>query len=207
MGEMSGRKSDHAMLRRLCRSSLLCGCVCAGLLVGPAVAPALAKEAEVTFGGGAVAMKNESAYIEMLFTFFGHAECSARDNLASVGKNPSKTVKVTGSNKPLASTRCENEVGTANGGVRVASVSVTSTGKVSAKLGMAVELSTGCKYELKKMSGTIASGGIFGIGTLIQADLQKGVSQPANCTKSISGEGEILVGDLTFEQLYHVSFV
>jgi hypothetical protein len=57
------------------------------------------------------------------------------------------------------------------------------------------------------MSGTVASGGTFAVGSLIQADLQKGVSQPANCTKSISGEGEILVGELTFEQLYHVSFV
>jgi hypothetical protein len=195
-------RSRHASrLPRVGRSlARLTSCLTILAVSAAASASAAAGSQVEAYAAGGPAFQPKESYIFADILFFGQAECVGTDELASMGTNPDKTLKVTGSNRDESNKVCEDASGITNGALKMKSVSVAHSGKVSVKLEMAVETANGCHYELKSVTGTQSFGGTFGVAAEVQAKLQKSVKNPSGCTKTITGEAEIAVGTSTFDQ-------
>jgi hypothetical protein len=114
-------------------------------------------------GEGPPATPGEAAHVSNFVRWPAlDASCGATDEQATVGKNPSGTVKVSGSGQPLSNSQCFNEspFEFVPGGVTVKSVSVSKAGVV--KLTGDLELVLGeCTYIAKKLAGTQVFGEDF----------------------------------------------
>lgn len=147
--------------------------VCAALatiasLALPA-APASAAGAKVLLltrgeeGTGPAAAPGEAAHVTNYVKWTGlQTLCGAAEEQATVGKNPSGTVRVTGTDQPLENNECFNESNfeTAQGSIAVKSASATKTGAV--KLTADLEVKVGeCSYRARKLTGTQTFGEEF----------------------------------------------
>jgi hypothetical protein len=125
------------------------------------VAPASAASAKVLLvtrgeeGEGPPAVQGEKAHVSNFVRWPAQqADCGGTDEQATVGKNPSGTVKVSGSAQP-ASSQCFSETAfeLIPGAITIKSVSVSKTGAV--KLSGDLELVAGeCTYRATKLTGT-----------------------------------------------------
>ena len=131
------------------------------LTAGPALAagPKVLLVTRGEEGEGPPAATGEAAHITNFVKWPGlQAACGGADEHATVGKNPSGTVKVAGSDTSIAP-YCFSEGGPSEptGDVTIKSVSVASTGAV--KLTGTLTISDGvCSYRATKLTGTQAFG-------------------------------------------------
>jgi hypothetical protein len=159
------------------------------VLVGVSAGGAMASKVYLTEKGKGVP-QGEATLIVTYISFAGAGECEGIDVGGSLGKNPSGKLKVAGSNKGIASLICVNdEAEVANGGQIVKSVAVAATGQVTLSLSATIEAASGCKYEVKKLTGTQSFGGPFGESLSGTAKIQKGTGSPKSCPKSTSVTG------------------
>lgn len=107
-------------------------------------------------GEGPPAVQGETAHITQYVKWPVLEDgCGGADEAATVGKNPSGTVKVSGSDTPLADAQCFSETGLTepSGSITIESASVSKTGAV--KLTGDFEISgEGCSYRATKFTGT-----------------------------------------------------
>jgi hypothetical protein len=156
-------------MTRHCRLPLLSACAMlasTALIALPAAASAASPKVLLVTRGeegeGSPAAQGEAAHVSNFVRWPGQdASCGATEEQATVGKNPSGTVKVSGSGQPLSS-QCFNEspFEFVPGGVTIKSVSVSRAGVV--KLTGDLELVIGeCTYTAKKLAGTQVFGEDF----------------------------------------------
>jgi hypothetical protein len=156
-------------MTRHCRLPLLSACAIlasTALIALPAAASAASSKVLLVTRGeegeGPPAAQGEAAHVSNFISWPAqNAGCGGTDEQATVGKNPSGTVKVSGSGQP-ASSQCFNESAfeLMPGGVTVKSVSVSKAGVV--KLMGDLELVAGeCTYSAKKLAGTQVFGEEF----------------------------------------------
>jgi hypothetical protein len=114
-------------------------------------------------GTGPAAAPGEAAHVTNFVQWPGlQALCGAAEEHASVGKNPSGTVKVTGTDQPLENNECLSETSfeTVPGSIALKSASVSKTGAV--KLTADLEITVGeCAYRAKMLTGTQTFGEEF----------------------------------------------
>jgi hypothetical protein len=157
-------------MTRHCRLPLLSACAMlasTALIVLPATASAAGPKVLLVTRGeegeGPPAVQGEAAHVSNFVRWPAlNASCGATDEQATVGKNPSGTVKVSGSDQPLSNSQCFNEspFEFVPGGVTVKSVSVSRAGvvKLAGDLEMVIG---GCTYSAKKLTGTQVFGEDF----------------------------------------------
>jgi hypothetical protein len=149
------------MTRRLLPFPSACALLAAGALIALPAAPASAAMQKVLLvtrgeeGEGPPAVQGEVAHITQYVRWPALQDgCGGADEGATVGKNPSGTVKVTGSDMSIGA-QCFSEAGLAEptGGVTIKSASVSKMGAV--KLTGDFEISgEGCTYRATKLTGT-----------------------------------------------------
>lgn len=147
--------------RRLLPFSSACVLIAAGALIALPVVPASAASQKVLLvtrgeeGEGPAAAQGEAAHITQYVKWSALQDgCGGADEGATVGKNPSGTVKVTGSDTSIGAS-CFSEDGPTEptGSVTIKSASVSKTGAV--KLAGDFEISgEGCTYRATKLTGT-----------------------------------------------------
>jgi hypothetical protein len=147
--------------RRLLPFPPACALLAAGALIALPTAPASAASQKVLLvtrgeeGEGPPAVQGEAAHITQYVKWPVLQDgCGGADEAATVGKNPSGTVKVTGSDMSIGA-QCISESGLTEptGSVTVKSASVSKTGAV--KLTGDFEISDeGCTYRATKLTGT-----------------------------------------------------
>jgi hypothetical protein len=147
--------------RRLSPFPSTCALLAAVTLLALSAAPASAAGQKVLLvtrgeeGEGPPAVQGEAAHITQYVKWPVLQDgCGGVDEGATVGKNPSGTVKVTGSDMSIGA-QCFSESGTTEptGGVTIKSASVSKTGAV--KLIGDFEISgEGCTYRATKLTGT-----------------------------------------------------
>jgi hypothetical protein len=137
------------------------------LIVLPAAASAASPKVLLVTRGeegeGPPAAQGEAAHVSNFVRWPAlEAGCGATDEQATVGKNPSGTVKVSGSSQPLSNSQCFNEAHfeLVPGGVTVKSVSVSKAGVVKLTGDLEVVLGE-CTYNAKKLAGTQVFGEDF----------------------------------------------
>src|SRR5258707_14369226 len=156
-------------MTRHCRLPLLSACAMlasTALIALPAAASAASPKVLLVTRGeageGPPAVQGEAAHVSNSITWPAlNAGCGGTDEQATVGKNPSGTVKVSGSGQPVSS-QCftESPFEFVPGGITVKSVSVSKAGVV--KLTGDLELVLGeCTYSAKKLAGTQVFGEDF----------------------------------------------
>jgi hypothetical protein len=138
-----------------------CALLVAGVLIALSAAPASAASQKVLLvtraeeGEGPPAVQGEAAHITQYVKWpVLEDACGGADEGATVGKNPSGTVKVTGSDMSIGAS-CFSETGLTepSGSVTIKSASVSNTGAV--KLTGSFEISgEGCTYRATKLTGT-----------------------------------------------------
>ena len=138
-----------------------CALLAAGALTVLPAAPASATSQKVLLvtrgeeGEGPPAAQGEAAHITQFVRWAALQDgCGGVDEGATVGKNPSATVKVTGSDVSIG-TQCFSETGPTEptGGITIKSASVSKTGAV--KLTGDLQISgEGCTYRATKLTGT-----------------------------------------------------
>jgi hypothetical protein len=151
--------------RRLSSFSSACLLLVAGALIALPVAPASAASQKVLLvtrgeeGEGPPAVQGEAAHITQYVKWPVLDDgCGGVDEGATVGKNPSGTVKVTGSDTSVGA-QCFSETGLTEptGSITIKSASVSKLGAV--KLTGDFEISgEGCSYRATKLTGTQAFG-------------------------------------------------
>jgi hypothetical protein len=147
--------------RRLLPFSSACTLLVTGALFALPAAPASAASQKVLLltrgeeGEGPPAVQGEAAHITQYVKWPVLEDgCGGADEGATVGKNPSGTVKVTGSGTSIGAS-CFSETGPTEptGSITIKSVSVSKTGTV--KLTGDFEISgEGCSYRATKLTGT-----------------------------------------------------
>jgi hypothetical protein len=147
--------------RRLLPFPAACALLVAGALIVLPAAPASAASQKVLLvtrgeeGEGPPAVQGEAAHITQYVKWPVLEDgCGGADEGATVGKNPSGTVKVTGSDMSIGP-QCFSETGMTEptGGITIKSASVSKTGAV--KLIGDFEISgEGCTYRATKLTGT-----------------------------------------------------
>lgn len=152
---------------------------------------ASASEVLLTEGGKGV-RQHEGVYIYTELIFAGVGTCYATDEGGFLGKNPSATLKATGSKLKAAELDCIAEgLGTTNGTQTVKGVSVAANGAVKASIAATIEAHNTCKYEIKTLKGVTGFGGPFDVSVSGAAKLEKGTENPPSCAKSTSVSGEV----------------
>jgi hypothetical protein len=153
-------------------------------------------------------VKGEAAGTEIDIAFANVGECFGVDSAGSLGKNPSGTVKVNGSDTDLTDKICSDEQGRqVNGGLTLKSVSVNSFGNVTVALGNAIEADNGCKYEVKKLTGTVVRGAFRVLSLTGLAKIQKKTGSPKSCAKATSVSAQLDAFPVGHEEFYTVSFI
>jgi len=147
--------------RRLLPFSSACALLMASTLIARPATPASAASQKVLLvtrgeeGEGPAAVQGEAAHITQFVKWSLLQDgCGGADEGATVGKNPSGTVKVTGSDTSIGAS-CFSETGPTEptGSVSIKSASVSKTGAV--KLTGDFEISgEGCTYRATKLTGT-----------------------------------------------------
>jgi hypothetical protein len=114
-------------------------------------------------GTGPAAAPGEAAHVTNYVKWTAlHTLCGATEEQATLGKNPSGTVKATGTGQPLENSQCfdESNFETVQGSVAVKSASAAKTGAV--KLTGVLEMKVGeCSYRATKLNGTQTFGEEF----------------------------------------------
>ena len=151
--------------RRLLPLSSACALLAAGVLAALPATPASAASAKVLLvtrgeeGEGPPAVQGEAAHITQFVRWPVLQDgCGGADEGAMIGKNPSGTVKATGSDASIGAF-CFSETGITEpaGSVTVKTASVSKTGAV--KLTGVFEIAgEGCTYRATKLLGTQSFG-------------------------------------------------
>ena len=150
---------------------------------------------ELTHEGGKPASEAETSYLFADIRFgaqvTGVGECEGWDFGAKMGKNPSGTVKISGSDAEVSLKTCiagvEHSGEPTNGTIAIKSVQVKgssmSLATVKVSLIATVETSAKCHYEVKKLEGKASFGEYFKVDVFGTAKLQKKLS-PKSCEKT-----------------------
>ncbi len=147
--------------RRLLPFPSACALLVAGALIALPAAPASAASQKVLLvtrgeeGEGPPAVQGEAAHITQYVKWPVLEDgCGGADEGATVGKNPSGTVKVTGSDTSIG-VQCFSETGMTEptGSITIKSASVSKTGAVEL-IGDFEISGEGCTYRATKLTGT-----------------------------------------------------
>ena len=168
---------------------------------------------------GEAALHGEPAEIAINIFFENVGGCAGVDKGAAIGKNPSGTAKVSGSNNDLAEKFCENqEEEVTSGGLVLKSVAISNSGSVKVLLTSTIESEQGCKYEIKKLTAALGAGaGAFEAFFEGTAKIQKHTGSPEACAKATEFDGDLAVapagtyfqpgGFIELSEVYGVSFI
>ena len=167
------------MSRRCLTLLFLAGVLAVTALPAASAAAASPKVLLVTRGEegeGPPATPGEAAHITNFIEWNEATDgCGGTDESSIVGANPAPTVKVSGSDMPLANLQCFNSGSgpEPTGSVTIKSVSLAKSGRIT--LTGHLELQTDCHYRASKLTGTQTFGGeeevfdqLSGIGKLVK---------------------------------------
>lgn len=150
------------------------------------IGPSGAAAVELTHEGGKPASQGETSYFFAEIEYGHVAECEGWDFGGSMGKNPSGTVKISGSDAEVSPKSCiagvEHAGEPTNGTIAIKTAEVKDSG-VKISLLATVETSAKCHYEVKKLSGVAPLGEYFFVFLSGTAKLQKKTS-PKSCEKT-----------------------
>jgi hypothetical protein len=149
------------MTRRRLQFSFVCVLIASAALFALPVVSASAAGTKVLLvtrgeeGAGPPAVQGERAHVTNYLRWPALGTiCGGSDEMATVGKNPSPTVKVTGSDAPSGAT-CflESDFELEPGNITVKSISITKAGVVSLTGKLEVTAGGECTYRATKLTG------------------------------------------------------
>jgi hypothetical protein len=178
-------------LRTPSRSGLLAACaLCALLIACVSASPASASKVLLSEEGVA-GVQGERAEFGVEWTITAiHTGCHGFDPASTLGRNPSSTSTIFGSDVDVVDKYCFNSEGhQTNGGLTFKKAQISYLGTVTVSMSTAVEATNGCKYALTKLTASTAFPSEWGYFLHGTAKLQPHVTQPSGCVASYAVEG------------------
>jgi hypothetical protein len=155
--------------------------------------------------GGAAATPGEVSKFSGGVVIAG-VECFGTEQNGVMGKNPSGTVKVTGSATPETEIGCSGGDESFKGIVAIKSMTISKTGAEALNLIATARTVAGCTYRLTKLTGTQESGAQTSTTALVGTARLRGSESPKTCAKTAEAKGLQGVSNANFEN-YTVTFI